>query len=98
MLLIVPSLIHSINIHQIDEHNYLVPLFLKRQCDRTLGKYPYGPMSDDYSHENGASGNAIEMFSSAQLPVKAAVAKHFAVFNNRPDSARAFKRPSRLPQ
>jgi hypothetical protein len=55
-------------------------------------------MSDDYSHENGASGNAIEMFSSSQLPVKAAVAKHFAVFNNRPDSARAFKRPSRLPQ
>jgi WD40 repeat protein len=30
----------SSTLYQIHEHNYAVPLFLKRQCDRTLGPPP----------------------------------------------------------
>ena len=46
-----------------------------------VAKYPYSPQSDDNAYSQGASGNAIEMFSPDQLPVKTALAKAFGVHN-----------------
>lgn len=43
--------------------------------------YPYGPQDDKYSHQHGADGIAIEMFSAEQLPVKKAIAENFGIFN-----------------
>ena len=40
-----------------------------------FSRYPYGPQDDKFSYHNGARDNAIEMFNSTQLPIKAAVAK-----------------------
>jgi phospholipase C len=44
-------------------------------------KFPYAQQSDEYSYANGASGGSIQMFSSAQLPVKTAISEHYGVFN-----------------
>ena len=70
---------------------------LQSEPGANISYYPYGKFDDRYSTAHGAKGNAIQMFSSEQLPIKAAVAKHFAVFNNRPRPPGAVKRPSRFP-
>ena len=43
--------------------------------------HPYPPQAVNNAVLNGARGNAVEMFARAQLPVKAAVADSFGVFN-----------------
>jgi phospholipase C len=47
--------------------------------------YPYSPQSDSYSGYSLADGahtrTAVRAFSPAQMPVKAAIAEHFGVFN-----------------
>jgi phospholipase C len=45
--------------------------------------YPYSEQSDDFSVTNGAKAGttAVKMFSPEQIPVKAAIAKEFGVFN-----------------
>ena len=45
--------------------------------------YPYSPQDDKWSPLHGAreGGTAVRMFSPEQIPVKAAVAKQFGVFN-----------------
>lgn len=42
--------------------------------------YPYSEESNAWDYANGAKSEAIEMFSGEQLPIKASVAEHFAVF------------------
>ena len=47
-------------------------------------QHPYGPQDPRNAFGNlaaGAADGAIKMFSREQLPVKAAVSDHFAVFN-----------------
>jgi len=46
-------------------------------------KYPYSEQDDRYSALHGAAENTttVKMFSPRQIPVKAAVAQHFGVFN-----------------
>ena len=45
--------------------------------------YPYSNQSDEFSVANGATAGttAVKMFSPGQIPVKAAIAKEFGVFN-----------------
>jgi len=45
--------------------------------------YPYSPQSDKWSALHGASegGTAVRMFSPEQIPIKAALARQFGVFN-----------------
>jgi hypothetical protein len=43
--------------------------------------YPYPPQSIDNAVRSGAFGNSVEMFSAEQLPIKAALAKSYGVFN-----------------
>ena len=46
--------------------------------------YPYSPQDDKYSAAHGASATgstAVKMFSPEQVPIKAAIAEHFGVFN-----------------
>jgi|EP01046_Picozoa_sp_COSAG06_P022090 phospholipase C len=45
--------------------------------------YPYSNQSDEFSVANGATAGttAVKMFSPEQIPVKAAIAKEFGVFN-----------------
>jgi phospholipase C len=47
--------------------------------DVNVAKYPYSPQSDSNSYAQGANGNAIEMFSPDQLPIKTTLAKAFGV-------------------
>ena len=60
-----------------------------------FSRYPYGPQDDKFSYHNGARDNAIEMFNSTQLPIKAAVAKEFAVFNHLHGSVPSYSTPNR---
>jgi hypothetical protein len=46
-----------------------------------VSAYPYADQSDSYSYQHGAHGDAIKMFSASQIPVKAAIAVEFGVFN-----------------
>ncbi len=46
-----------------------------------VSSFPYPEQSDAYSYQHGAHGDAIDMFSASQLPVKAAIAREFGVFN-----------------
>ena len=43
--------------------------------------YPYPKQSLDNAASNGAIGNAVEVFSMEQLPVKTALAHAYGVFN-----------------
>ena len=46
--------------------------------------YPYSPQSDNYSASHGVhwtGQTAVKMFSPEQVPVKAAIAREFGVFN-----------------
>jgi phospholipase C len=43
--------------------------------------YPYPPQTLENAVRTGASGRSVEMFSAEQLPIKAALAKSFGVFN-----------------
>ena len=61
-----------------------------------FSRYPYGPQDDKFSYHNGARDNAIEMFNSTQLPIKAAVAKEFAVFNHLHGSVPSYSTPNHL--
>ena len=64
--------------------------------DTTASFYPYGPQGDEYSYENGAHGEALTLFSPGQLPIKTAVAQHFAVFNNLYGAVPSFSEPNHL--
>ena len=46
--------------------------------------YPYSPQDDKWSALHGASegGTAVRMYSPEQIPIKAAIAKSFGVFNH----------------
>ena len=57
---------------------------------------PYSPQSDAYAYANGAKGNAIEMFSPEQLPVKTALAKAFGVHNKLFTSVPSASSPNHL--
>lgn len=46
-----------------------------------VAAFPYDEQSNDNAYANGAHGAAIDAFSPEQLPVKAALAKEFGVFN-----------------
>jgi hypothetical protein len=46
-----------------------------------VSAFPYAAQSDAYSYQHGAHGDAIQMFGSSQIPVKAAIAHEFGVFN-----------------
>jgi hypothetical protein len=43
--------------------------------DAQVAEYPYSPQSDENAYAQGGKGNAIEMFSPAQLPVKTAMVR-----------------------
>ena len=43
--------------------------------------YPYSEQSDANSYAHGAHGGSINMFSREQLPIKAALADNYGVFN-----------------
>lgn len=58
--------------------------------------YPYSPQSDLHSYANGADSEAIQMFSPEQLPVKAAIAKHFGVFNRLHSAVPSMSTPNHL--
>jgi phospholipase C len=58
-----------------------------------VGKYPYAPQSLAHAR---AGGDAIEMFSAGQLPVKAAVAHEYGVFNQLFASVPAASMPNHL--
>ena len=57
---------------------------------------PYGPQGNDWDFANGATGEAIEMFSEEQLPIKAAVKDNFAVFNRFHSSTPTASTPNHL--
>ena len=57
---------------------------------------PYGPQSDINSGLHGAKGEAIKMFAPAQIPVKAAIARNFGVFNKLYSSVPAASTPNHL--
>ena len=61
-----------------------------------VAKYPYSPQSDANAYSQGASGNAIEMFSPDQLPVKTALAKAFGVHNKLFTSVPSASSPVRI--
>jgi phospholipase C len=69
---------------------------LQANPDHNISFYPYGEFDDKYSYGNGAKDNAIKMFNSSQLPIKTAVAKHFAVFNNLHGSVPSMSTPNHL--
>ena len=43
--------------------------------------YPYSEQNYNNSHANGAQGEAINLFSKEQLPVKYSIAKEFGLFS-----------------
>jgi phospholipase C len=54
-------------------------------------------MDDDkFSYQNGGKENALMMFNSTMLPIKAAVAENFAVFNDLHGSVPSFSTPNHL--
>ena len=55
--------------------------------------YPYGPQAPEHAR---AGGDAIEMFSAEQLPVKAALARSYGVFNKLFASVPAASMPNHL--
>jgi len=61
-------------------------------------KYPYSEQSDQNSGLHGASpnGTAVRMFSSEQIPVKAAIARNFGVFNKLFTAAPTASTPNHL--
>lgn len=63
---------------------------------QNFSNYPYGPQDDKFSYHNGARETAIQMFNSTQLPVKAAIAKEFAVFNALHSSVPSYSTPNHL--
>lgn len=69
---------------------------LQSNPDDNISFYPYGEFDDKYSYQNGAHDNAIKMFNSTQLPIKKAVAQHFAVFNNLHGSVPSMSTPNHL--
>lgn len=69
-------------------------LLLQSNPKDNISFYPYGNFSDRYSHSHGARDNAIQMFSSKQLPVKTAISEHFAVFNNLHSAVPSFSTPN----
>lgn len=58
--------------------------------------YPYSEQSSAYSFQQGASGDAIKMFSPAQLPVKTALATEFGVFNRLFSAVPGFSAPNHM--
>lgn len=64
--------------------------------DGNPSTYPYSPQSDDNSYLQGAHGNAIEMFSKEQLPVKTAMAGAFGTFNKLFSSVPSASSPNHL--
>ena len=61
-----------------------------------VSEYPYSPQSDANAYAQGGHGNAIEMFSPAQLPVKTAMAKAFGVHNKLFTSVPSASSPNHL--
>jgi phospholipase C len=53
--------------------------FFEKGADAS--KYPYPPQKLENAALNGAHGNAVQMFSAEQLPIKAEIAQNFGVFN-----------------
>eukprot|EP01052_Picozoa_sp_SAG31_P048230 SAG31_NODE_9999_length_1198_cov_1.257507_2_plen_153_part_01 len=61
-----------------------------------VNTYPYSAQSDDNAYAQGGKGNAVEMFSKEQLPVKTAMAKAFGVFNKFFSSVPSASSPNHL--
>ena len=61
-------------------YDTFAPKFAK---DGNPNHYPYSEQKDNFSAFNGASenGTAVTMFGPEQIPIKAALAKQFGVFN-----------------
>jgi phospholipase C len=59
-------------------------------------RFPYSAQSDDFSYGNGAYDESIEMFAPSQLPVKAAIAREFGVFNKLYSSVPSASTPNHL--
>jgi len=53
--------------------------FFEKGADSSA--YPYPPQALGNAPLNGAQGSAVEMFAPEQIPVKAALAKSYGVFN-----------------
>ena len=58
--------------------SFFSPFF---EAGANSSEYPYGPQSPQHAASGGARGDAIQMFSAEQLPVKAALAREYGVFN-----------------
>ena len=60
--------------------------------------YPYSKQSDDWAYQHGAKHGAITSFGPQgnALPIKAAFAEHFAVFNKYFSSVPSFSTPNHL--
>ena len=54
--------------------NFFSPFF---DAGANSSVYPYGPQSPHHAAAAGAHGDAIQMFSAEQLPVKAALAREY---------------------
>jgi len=61
--------------------------------------YPYSVQNDSYSHLHGATATgqtAVKMFGPKQIPVKAALAKEFGVFNKMYTAVASASSPNHL--
>ena len=63
---------------------------------RHVAAFPYSAQSNDNAYANGGEGVSIEAFSPEQLPVKAALAKEYGVFNKFFSSVPSMSTPNHL--
>ena len=74
----------------------------KTEPDGNPNTYPYSKQSDEWAYQNGARGGTIQGFGKGpdgkgnRLPIKEAVAEHFAVFNKYFSSVPSASTPNHL--